>query len=442
MIKPGIAAYMSSRILYLTRQFFSKIRVMSIGIRSETDRLKKVIVHTPGHEVSLVNPGLKEELLFDDIIFENDAKQEHLDMLKIFRAAMPPGGEVIEILDLASDCFQSEEVRTEFIERMIRELPSENIHTVKNDLTKLSPADLLRFVVEGSMGDRHAFNLHPAPNLLFTRDLAAIAGNRIILSKAARPARAREFLLMDTIVKYHPLFESVKKNVIHASGNHSIEGGDVLVASDNVVLIGMSERTSFSGLMSVASQLLRHGIEHVLAVDIPKQRSSMHLDTIFTFAGETECVVFPPAIEEQGGNVVDLTPGRSETELSARSYPSLKTALGELTGREYTFISCGGKERINQYREQWTDGANVFALAPGVVVGYGRNTRTFAELARHGYRHMDQYDFIREFENKPFHPETEGKIAISFEGHELCRGRGGARCMTLPVLRTRFSESR
>lgn len=407
---------------------------MKVGIPSETDRLEKVIIHTPGREVSLVNPNLKEELLFDDIIFENDAKVEHLDMLRVFKAAMPENGEILEVVDLALQCFQSEDARAEFIELMIKELPYENIHTVQNELLSLSPEQLLQFVVEGSIPPSGSFNLHPAPNLLFTRDLAAVVGNRVILSRAAKKARAREFLMMNLIVKNHPLFDEVKNRTIDITGNQSIEGGDVLVASDKIVLIGMSERTSFSGLMSVAEQLLEEGVEHVLAVDIPKQRSSMHLDTIFTFADHNECIVFPPAIEEQEDNVVHLFSGPDQVQI--RKCKSLKDALEQLTENKFTFIQCGGKERINQFREQWTDGANVFALAPGVIVGYERNTRTFQAMEEHGYRLMDQFSFIEEFSNKPFNPAEEGKIAISFQGHELCRGRGGARCMTMPVLRT------
>lgn len=405
---------------------------MNINISSETGLLRGVIVHSPGREVSLVNPNLKEELLFDDIIFESDARYEHIDMLKIFSAAMPDDGEIFEILDLAEEVFQSEDVRAEFIEWMIKELPFENIHTVEKELIQLEPKKLVRFVSEGLLEDE-TFNLHPAPNLLFTRDLAAVVGDNVILSRAAKKARAREFLLMRTIVHHHPLFSSIKQNTITVGGHQTIEGGDVIVANDKIVLIGMSERTSFSGLMGVAEQLLKHGIEHILAVDIPKQRSSMHLDTIFTFADETECVVFPPSIEEEENNIVDLF--LNGDAVQCRQCKSLKQTLEELTGKEFTFIKCGGENRIDQFREQWTDGANLFALAPGIVVGYGRNTKTFEALVSHGYRHINQYEFVEEFENKNLDPKKDGKIAISFEGHELCRGRGGARCMTMPVSR-------
>jgi arginine deiminase len=328
--------------------------------------------------------------------------------------------------------FRSEDVRAEFVDTLIQELPFENIHTIEKKLTSLDADNFVKFITEGTFGGK--FNLHPAPNMLFTRDLAAVAGSNIILSRAARKARVREFLMMSMIAKHHPLFSSIRHNIITVGGNQSIEGGDVLVATDDIVLIGMSERTSFSGLMSVAENLLHHGIHHILAVDIPKQRSSMHLDTIFTFTDETECVVFPPAITGQTHNVVHLF--SSGDFVQTRQCRSLKETLEELTGKEFTFINCGGEEPIDQYREQWTDGANMFALAPGIVVGYGRNTQTFKAMEEYGYTHMTQFEFIEEFEGKPFDPAGNQKTAISFEGHELCRGRGGARCMTLPISRT------
>lgn len=406
---------------------------MQIHIPSETGRLKKVIVHTPGHEVSLVNPEIKDELLFDDIIFEEDAREEHFDMLDMFRAAMPEDGEILEIMDLARECLQSSDIRREFVDTLVRELPYENLAAVQKDLQELSADELLRFVVEGSISPSHHFSLRPAPNLLFTRDLAAVVNDTVILSKAAKRARARESLLMELILVNNDTFSDVKNRIIYTDGSQSIEGGDVLVASDKVVLIGMSERTSFSGLMGVAGQLLAGNVEHVLAVDIPKKRSSMHLDTIFTFSDVNECVVFPPAIEEQTDNVVELS--KDGDLIVSKQHSSLKNALETLMEKEFTFIRCGGDNRTTQFREQWTDGANVFALAPGVIVGYERNTKTFEALSEHGYKIMDQFDFVDEYADKPFDHTKTGKIAISFQGHELCRGRGGARCMTLPILR-------
>ncbi len=416
---------------------------MQLQIHSETDRLEAVVVHTPGQEVSLVNPEIKEDLLFDDIIFEEDARAEHLDMLSIFRAALPSGGQVYEILDLAAESLQQHNAKEWFVDGLISIVPEENLLPIREELGRSAEDELLRFVVQGKSPTGVHFTLPPVPNLLFTRDLGAVIGDRIILTRMAEPARKREALIMELVVKFHPLFQELQPQVIQVPEGHSIEGGDILMARPDTVLIGISQRTTFGGLMSVANQLLHGDVEHVIAVDIPKKRSSMHLDTIFTFADHTECVVFDPVINAPTEQVVLLTRagGEESTEnIDLEVMPSLKKALEELTEQSFTFIPCGGKDLTNQFREQWTDGANLFALAPGVVVGYERNTHTFREMEEYGYRRMNQFEFIEEFTQKPFDPVEQGKLTISFQGHELCRGRGGARCMTMPLRRNRSTH--
>ena len=406
---------------------------MKINVSSEIGHLNGVIVHTPGHEVSLVNPELKDELLFDDIIFEEDAREEHVDMLDLFKAAMPKEGQILEIVDLFKDSIQEEDARAFYIEQLIREFPEENLAVIEKLLHDLDPQQLLEFSTQGVLPKGNKFSLLPSPNLLFTRDLAAVVDDKILISRAATKTRLRESLMMETLVEFNPLFDSVRENAIRISGNQSIEGGDVLVESKDLVLIGMSERTSFTGLMKAADGLLNSGVKTVLAIDIPKQRSSMHLDTIFTFASKSECIAFPPAIMEQQDNVVALQ--KVNGAIQAESRPSLQAALNEFSVNNYTFIKCGGEDRTNQFREQWTDGANVFALAPGVIVGYERNTNTFNTLVDHGYSYMNQFEFIEEYGEKGLDLNQDNKIAVSFQGHELCRGRGGARCMTMPISR-------
>lgn len=407
--------------------------LMKIQVNSETARLNGVIVHTPGPEVTLVHPDNKNELLFDDIVFEAQASHEHLEMLDIFRVAMPDGNNVFEIIDLIRSVFAREDARLFFIERLIKRYPDSLISTQRIPLRDLDAESLMRFAVDGRHVSLPALKLHPSPNLLFTRDLAAVVGDAIVVSQAATKARIRESILMETLIMFHPLFDSIKGKLIQIPDDDTIEGGDILVASQDVVLIGMSERTSFSGVMQAGKSMLKQGVKTILVVDIPKQRSSMHLDTIFTFTSPNECVVFPPAIMERTQNVVALT--LQNDKLITTLKKSLHTALEESLERDFNFIKCGGEDPVMQHREQWTDGANLFALAPGVVVGYERNVSTFNALADNGYTVMTQYNFIETYKTSGFNPKKSTKIAISFTGHELCRGRGGARCMTLPISR-------
>lgn len=409
---------------------------MSIRVTSEVGKLRGVITHTPGREVSLVTPEIKDELLFDDIIYEENARNEHLQMLQVIKSALPDVT-IIEVADLFLETFKQADAREYFIDRLIENFPEGNIHPVKKELVNLAPESLVRFGIQGQTPEMGKFKLFPIPNLLFTRDLAAVVGSNIVISRAAMRARVRESYLMDTVVRYHPMYESIRNKVIRISKEDSIEGGDIIIASDDLVIIGMSERTSFSGVMRAGEHLLSNGLKQVLIVDIPKQRASMHLDTIFTFCDVDECVVYPPAIINRSENVVSLT--KKGEKIISQLKPSLKLALEEALGYPFRFIKCGGDDKVAQQREQWSDGANHFALAPGVVIGYERNIATFQEMEKYGYEIVPGREFIRKYSDGSFDISKAGKMVITFEGNELCRGRGGARCMTQPFLRDPLS---
>lgn len=403
------------------------------SIYSETGLLQDVIVHTPGEEMELVSPDNRLELLFDDILFVTHARREHQLMCRVFEKVVGQRGSVLQLSHLLREVFDLEDARRDYVDRLCRVSPSANLQVFEKDLLKLSPDELHRLALTGQ--SPLPLNLNPLPNLIFTRDLSAAVGRHLILSHAATTARERESVLTHVVLDHHPRFENARSGMIKLPGGVTFEGGDLLVVNEKTVLIGHSERTSFGGVMTIAQELFRRsGVEHVLMVDLPKRRYCMHLDTVLTFASPDEVVYFPPIIgQDERGNVVHFTPGSREGTFESRVLPNLRTALDEINDHDITYIPCGGGDLLSQQREQWTDGANFFALAPGVVLGYERNHRTFEMMQEHGYRIVSARGFLSYYEESDFRPGE--KIAIKLEGNELSRGRGGPRCMTLPLRR-------
>ncbi|CBH23763.1 Arginine deiminase [Salinibacter ruber M8] len=405
------------------------------SIPAEAHLLEQVIVHTPGSEMELVSPANREDLLFDDILFVGHARQEHLLMCSVFEKIVGRPDAVLQIKDLLRETFEAaEEARHAFVEKLCRSLPEQNLGTVEDELKRFSPEELQQFALTGQSD--LAIQAQPVPNLMFTRDLAAVVHDHIILSHAATVARTRESIIINVILHHHPRFAPHSDKVIELPPGVTFEGGDLLVASPDTVLIGHSERTSLGAIMAIAHELFeRTSIEHVLAVDLPKRRATMHLDTVFTFASPEEVIVFPPLLETHGfGYAMHFTAADETGRFVTDMRRNLRDVLDELLDRDLTFIPCGGTERLHQEREQWTDGANVFAAAPGAILGYERNSRTFERLRKHGYRIVSAESFLSYFESGEFHPGRE-KVAIQLGGTELSRGRGGPRCMTLPVAR-------
>lgn len=405
----------------------------ALEVHSEIAPLRQVVVHTPGEEMRLVSPENKLELLFDDILFAERAEEEHSVMCQLFEAVVGQPDAVLQLADLLREAFEAEDARGEFVELLATWMPEQNFDAYEAELKRLSPAELHRFALTGQSPLKIA--THPLPNLLFTRDLSAVVGDHVILSLAGTPARVRESLIIRTIFRHHPRFEGVQDRIIELPPHVSFEGGDLLMASDEVVLIGHSERTSLGGVMAVTKALFeKTRVRHVLVVNLPKARYCMHLDTVFTFASEDECVAFPPLFEHERGNVLHITPTDEPGNFNLRVWPNLQQGLEALLGRPFTFIRCGGDDLINQRREQWTDGANLFALAPGLVVGYERNQHTYDEMRRHGYHIVEAESFLEYHSDRPIRLDGN-KLAILLRGHELSRGRGGPRCMTMPLLR-------
>ena len=407
---------------------------IDFSIHSETDRLKQVIVHTPGAEMDLVSPHDREALLFEDILYLSHARKEHELMCAVFNKVVGKTGSVFQITELLKEAFKQEDARASFVEQLVEASPGVNLRAFESDLNRLSPEELYYFALTGQ--SPLSLEAKPLPNLMFMRDLAAVVGSHMVLSHAATSARSRESVIINVVASFHPAFAANRDNIIKLPRGVTFEGGDLLVASKDTVVIGNSERTSLGGVLSVARRLFAETpIQNVIMVNLPKERSCMHLDTVFTFSSPDECVVFPPLIQLNGlNNVVTFRAGDSPQNLDCTVEENLHGALESVLDRKISFVACGGSDPLSQQREQWTDGANFFAIAPGVVIGYERNQKTFDEMAARGYRVVTAEGFLSYYQESVWEPGE--KIAIKLDGYELSRGRCGPRCMTMPIART------
>jgi arginine deiminase len=281
---------------------------------------------------------------------------------------------------------------------------------------------------------------YPIPNLIFTRDIAAIIGKTILLTWGRRKVRNRENILAKYVFQYHEIFNNVKTydfNEKHP--NLTVEGGDILILNEKTICIGMSERTSHQTIDALLPLFFEEGFQNIYAIDLPKRRSTMHLDTIFNRINNSEAIVFPPLFLQNETNQDILTinyilPGQNLDSCKKTNQNFLQILKD--CNIHLNPIKCGGDKKLNQEREQWTDGANYFTLSPGIILGYDCNFNTINELTNAGYECIEAKKFLNN--NDPFNKHS--KIMISIPSAELSRGRGGARCLTLPLSRGIINE--
>ena len=409
----------------------------SLAIESEIGALRRVIIHTPGAEIEAMTPGEAEKDLYNDIIPLGSVLGEYLQ-LKNFLSSV---SEVYELIDLLGDCLTDVGNKFEFLSDLSRCFP---IRGSMEEFMAMPGADLAAAIVHGVPSpaaslahrlDEHSFLSRPLPNAYFMRDSAAVIGDCAVSAATAFDVRMVEAVITRFIFTHHPDFTARTLLFDGPSERNrylTVEGGDIIVLAPTVFAIGVSERTTPYAVERIARNAARISESDItiFAIDLPKTRATIHLDMVFTMIDRDAALVYEPVILGTQRNAVYRIDAGKGGKLKYREVPSLLRGLAEL-GIDLAPVLCGKGHPIHQQREQWLSGANSFAFAPGKILMYSCNKFTVDALSESGFAVIDSGSFLNGKEKVGDYK----RLAVTFDGIELARGGGGARCMTLPVER-------
>ncbi|WP_421948419.1 arginine deiminase family protein [Phaeodactylibacter xiamenensis] len=417
---------------------------VTVNVASEIAPLKRVIIHRPDEGIARISPKRAEELLFDDIVYLPQMQEEHDVFSEILKHFVGEDN-VLETEDLLFEALEaaSEADKREMIEKIIdyEELP----RSYEDMLLKLDNKALTETLITGYLQQEDMILFDPIPNFIFTRDIAVTVNDHVIITKAAKEARFRENFLTRYIFWAHPIFNALSKEgrIINLNNVElfppsrrremvSIEGGDVMVINEDYLLIGCSERTTAHAIQSLKEVLFKKGVvKHVVQINIPTDRSYMHIDTIFTQINTNHIVAFKPIVLDGLGSYVEVFSSNGAT----RRYPSIKEFFHAEINPGMEFILSGEGISPYQDREQWTDGCNLVALKPGVAITYDRNPYTEKAFRSAGYQIIHATSMLQAFQDGSLKPEEVENTIIALPSNELSRARGGSHCMTCPVER-------
>lgn len=410
----------------------------AIQLNSETGDLQGVILHPPGPEVENMTPKNAERALYSDILNLSVARKEY-DQLECLLQKLVPS---YRVEDLLKDILRSSEIR----ERLIKKACYNEGHPELIDkILDINEKELATNLIQGVPMERTSlsgylsneyFSLRPLHNFFFTRDSSIAMGDRVLIARMANRIRDREALIMQSIFDYHPMFRALTINPVDEQAERSslsIEGGDILIASENITLIGLGTRTTSRGIDFITKMVTgKKEKHHILVQELPSSPESfIHLDMVFTILDRDSCMIFEPLILKSNKYQTIQIDVENGKVISIKNVENLVSALSSL-GMDLKPSYCGGRnDTMVQEREQWHSGANFFAIAPGKIIGYNRNVHTLENLNQSGYEVLKAKDV------------TSGKVDISqykqcvitIDGAELSRGGGGVRCMTMPFNR-------
>ncbi len=405
--------------------------------------MKRVIVHRPDEGIDRISPRRAGELLFDDIVYLPKMQEEHDIFTDVLKAFLGPEN-VLETQHLLAGAIGTDAATKEWVINEIvdyEELPKD----LKKMLFDLPDDRLANVLITGYLEEEDYILFDPIPNFIFTRDIAVTVNDHIIITKPGKQARFRENYLSRYIFWSHPIFSHMKDEGRILNMNHyeefppsrrgeavSMEGGDMMMLNKNYLLIGRSERTSAHAIHTLKDRLLEKGVvNNVVQINIPQDRSFMHIDTIFTQINTNHIVAFKPIVVDGLGSNVEVHRSNGTKVF----YHSIRDFIVNEINPKMEFILSGNGEPPYQEREQWTDGCNLVALKPGVALTYDRNPHTETAFREAGYNVVRASEILKQFKSGKLNPEDVENTIINLPSNELSRARGGSHCMTCPIER-------
>lgn len=414
-----------------------------VQVSSEIGELKRVIVHRPDDGIARISPKRAEELLFDDIVHLPQMQAEH-DVFRAVLEAFLGAENVMEVEDLLRETLAVDAENKRWV--IEQTLDYEGLPKSYDAMLLELPNDELAKVLISGYSKTHDFIFFdPIPNFIFTRDIAVTINDHVLITKAAKEARFRENFLTRFIFWSHPYFDYLQKEkkLINLNLTEefppsrrgesvSIEGGDVMIINKDYLLIGCSERTTAHAVHSLRDRLFEQGVvKNVVQINIPNDRSCMHIDTIFTQISNDHVVAFKPIVVDGLSSNVEVHKINGTSTFYHSVYDFWKNEINPRA----EFILAGQGESPYQEREQWTDGCNLVSLKPGVAITYDRNPHTSLAFEKAGYTVIHAVDLLKKFKSGKLRPEDVENTIINIPSNELSRARGGSHCMTCPIER-------